>query len=566
MKKLFSLSISRERYEIVKDDIATGSEPGLRFYILVAVSTGIACFGLISNSTAVVIGAMLVAPLMTPIFGISFALVKGDAALLGRAVRAEVVGVVVAVAMGFALGLMLPGLEATPEMLSRTRPNLYDLIVAVLAGFAGSYALIDEKISPALPGVAIATAIVPPLANSGLCFSLGAIEGGIGSFLLFFANFLSILLVGSAMFFVSGMARDYGGGITRQDFFRRFSLAIVGFVVVAALLSHSLVQIMRHRQLQNTLRRAVHAELADMTAAGLDKMITDEDEKTLQVFLQVHSPRTFSPNQVKRLQDKMAESVGRPVELLVRTILTRDVSAMGHTNAPVSQDLDGNFTAKSESPTLNKIAITEQILSEYFLGQLGLTLEEVGYVPLSNHPIMLATVGGVRRLSTEEIRELERKMRSKTDDSSLELVVRYIPLEFYNRKGRLQYGWWAMESETPEIEHLIDRMKTTLAETIDANPDFHLLNVNSTYLENRFHLFIEIAGAEPYTQEQTLRLKRLIADKYGQEVELFVLTRTEVVATPEGLMTVDEMNQYYTDKQEKLMQEEVKRLLETAVY
>jgi uncharacterized hydrophobic protein (TIGR00271 family) len=566
MKHRFSLSISKERYEVVQDDIATGSEPGLRFYILVAVSTGIACFGLISNSTAVVIGAMLVAPLMTPIFGISFALIKGDAALLGRAVRAEVVGVAVAVAMGFVLGLMLPGLEATPEMLSRTRPNLYDLIVAVLAGFAGSYALIDEKISPALPGVAIATAIVPPLANSGLCFSLGAIEGGIGSFLLFFANFLSILLVGSAIFFVSGMARDYGDGITRKDFFRRFSLAIVGFIVVAALLSHSLVQIMLHRKLQNTLRRAVHVELADMTAAGLDKMITDEDEKTLQVFLQVHSPRTFSPNQVKRLQDKMAESVGRPVELLVRTILTRDVSAVGHTNAPVAQDLDGNFTAKSESPTLNKIAITEQILSEYFLGHLGLTLEEVGYVPLSNHPIMLATVGGVRRLSTEEIRELESEMRSKTGDSSLELVVRYIPLEFYNRKGRLQYGWWAMESETPEIAHLIDRMKTTLAETIAANPDFHLLNVNSTYLENRFHLFIEIAGAEPYTQEQASRLKRLLIDKYGQEVELFVLTRPEVVASPEGRMTVDEMNQYYTDKQEKLMRDEMKRLLESAVY
>jgi len=161
MKHNFSLSISRERFEIVHREIATGSEPGLRFYIMVAVSTGIACFGLISNSTAVVIGAMLVAPLMTPIFGISLALVRGDPVLLGRSVRAEVVGVVVAVAMGFVLGLVLPGIEATPEMLSRTRPNLFDLFVAILAGFAGAYALIDEKISPALPGVAIATAMTP---------------------------------------------------------------------------------------------------------------------------------------------------------------------------------------------------------------------------------------------------------------------------------------------------------------------------------------------------------------------------------------------------------------------
>ena len=85
--------------------------------------------------------------------------------------------------------MCLGDFEPSPEMLSRTRPNLFDLFVAVLAGFAGAYALVDEKISPALPGVAIATAIVPPLANSGLCLALGEVNAGIGSFLLFFCQF-----------------------------------------------------------------------------------------------------------------------------------------------------------------------------------------------------------------------------------------------------------------------------------------------------------------------------------------------------------------------------------------
>lgn len=67
--------------------------------------------------------------------------------------------------------------------------NLFDLFVAILAGFAGAYALVDEKISPALPGVVIATAIVPPLANSGLCLSLGEVSGGIGSLLVVFCQF-----------------------------------------------------------------------------------------------------------------------------------------------------------------------------------------------------------------------------------------------------------------------------------------------------------------------------------------------------------------------------------------
>ena len=566
MKQRFSMRITKDRFDTFRDEITTGSEPALRFYILVAVSTGIACFGLISSSTAVVIGAMLVAPLMTPIFGISFALVRGDAHLLGRAVRAEVAGVAVAVAIGFVLGLMLPGLDATPEMLSRTQPNLFDLFVAILAGFAGAYALIDEKISPALPGVAIATAIVPPLANSGLCLSLGAIEGGVGSFLLFFANFLSILLVGAATFIASGMARDYGSGISRKDFFRRFGLAIVGFVLVAAFLSHSLFEIMRQRRVQAVLETVVYTELADITAAGLDKMITDEGEEELHVFLQVHTPRTLSPHQVKKLQDKMAEGVDRPVELLVRSLLSRDVSAVGHANEAVAQDLDGNFLASSENPTLQKIATTEQILREYFFNHVGLYLDEVEYVPLSNHPVMLAAVAGMRPLAKDEIGELESKIRLKSGDERLKLVIRHIPMDLYDREGKLRYGWWAMEDETPETVALVNQMRVFIDQEMKVDADFHLLHTNATHLDGRFHFLLEVLGAGIYPKEGVARLKKLLVDKYGQEVDLYVLSRPEVVVTPDRFLPLDKINEYYVGKQRKKLREEVARMLETAIY
>jgi len=100
------LYVTPERSRIVREEIAEGSEPGMRFYILVVISTMIAGFGLVMNSTAVVIGAMLVAPLMTPIFGIALALIRSDAQLLGTAVRAEIAGVAAAILMGFVLGLL----------------------------------------------------------------------------------------------------------------------------------------------------------------------------------------------------------------------------------------------------------------------------------------------------------------------------------------------------------------------------------------------------------------------------------------------------------------------------
>jgi uncharacterized hydrophobic protein (TIGR00271 family) len=178
MLEKIKIEISDARALTVRNDIAAGSIPEFRFYALVVVATTIAALGLIMNSTAVVIGAMLVAPLMTPIFGISLALVRGEPTLFGHAVKAEVIGVFTAILFSACVGFLMPGLEATEKMLGRTKPNLLDLLVAVLAGFAGAYALVDEKISPALPGVAISTAIVPPLANCGLCLAMGAYYKG----------------------------------------------------------------------------------------------------------------------------------------------------------------------------------------------------------------------------------------------------------------------------------------------------------------------------------------------------------------------------------------------------
>jgi len=161
--KINWIKTSRERREFFVKEITAGSEPGVRFYLLSSTSALIAAFGLIANSTAVIIGAMLVSPLMTPIIGSSLGLVTGDGRLFANSLRSVVVGTMLAIFFSALLGFLPLELEATPEMLSRVRPTLLDLFVAVLAGFAGAYAMIDEKVSPALPGVEIAVAIVPPL-------------------------------------------------------------------------------------------------------------------------------------------------------------------------------------------------------------------------------------------------------------------------------------------------------------------------------------------------------------------------------------------------------------------
>jgi hypothetical protein len=280
----------------------------------------------------------------------------------------------------------------------------------------------------------------------------------------------------------------------------------------------------------------------------------------------VQTPRPLSPNQVKKLQEKMTEAVGRPVELLVRNILIRDVAAVGHSKETMSQDLDGNFIAKSANPTLQKIAIAEQILQEYFLNHVGMYLDEIEYVPLSNHSVMLAAVAGMRHLSLDEIVKLESKIKLKSGDDRLELVIRHLPMDLYDRNGKLRYGWWSMENESPEIVAFVSRLREFIKEKFNGDADFHLLNTNATYLDGRFHILLEVVGAGIYPKERVARLKRLLVDKYGREVDVFVLSRPEVVVTPNRLLSLDEMNQYYIGKQEELMRKEVSQMLETAIY
>jgi uncharacterized membrane protein len=145
-------SVSPGRRAQVLRDIDEGSQPTIVYYILLGLSELIAGFALIMDSDATLIGANVVAPLMIPIFGVSLGLMRGDLRLLRKALVAEFGGAVFGVALCYLLGLMPFMGDPSAALLAQTRPTLIDLFVAALAGFAGVLAIVDQRISPALPG------------------------------------------------------------------------------------------------------------------------------------------------------------------------------------------------------------------------------------------------------------------------------------------------------------------------------------------------------------------------------------------------------------------------------
>jgi uncharacterized hydrophobic protein (TIGR00271 family) len=187
----------------MRDDLFfEGTDKGRRisrYWLLLPLSAVIAAAGVVSDSTATVIGAMIVAPLMTPILGIVLASVLADGPNLRRSLVLLALGAGAVVAIGVLAGLLVPYpvvAATSSQVAARISPRLVDLVAALATGAVGSVALARSDISDTLPGVAIAISLVPPLAVTGLTLEAGAWHQALGSFLLFVTNVVAILASG----------------------------------------------------------------------------------------------------------------------------------------------------------------------------------------------------------------------------------------------------------------------------------------------------------------------------------------------------------------------------------
>jgi uncharacterized hydrophobic protein (TIGR00271 family) len=200
-----------------------------------ALATVIACYGLFTNSPAVVIGSMVVAMLLNPIAGVAMSLNNSDQPLLRTALLSLAGGIAWILAIATIVGLIHRDVPLTAEVLSRTKPDLFELIIALASGAAGAVAVLSPRVGTALVGVAVATALVPPLAASGILLARGEFVLASGAFLLAVTNVAAIQVAFSAVFWVGGYRRITAVGRGGFLAFLRQDLLSVGFLVLLAI-------------------------------------------------------------------------------------------------------------------------------------------------------------------------------------------------------------------------------------------------------------------------------------------------------------------------------------------
>ncbi|MDG1874864.1 MAG: DUF389 domain-containing protein [Mariniblastus sp.] len=231
--------LDREHRVSLVDRLQDNSKFDFDFVALISLSTLIAALGLARDSGAVVIGAMLVAPLMTPLVGMGFALVQGNTKLIRSALKSVAFGFTVALLIGAFVGLLLhvfaPHLEISLQMRQRDAPNMLDFVVALASGVAGAYAMGRPNLVSALPGVAIAAALVPPIATSGLALMMGDFLLAGNALLLFFTNIIAIVLGTTMTFWAVGISTRVSADGRSPQVWPRYWF--YGFVIISFLLA-----------------------------------------------------------------------------------------------------------------------------------------------------------------------------------------------------------------------------------------------------------------------------------------------------------------------------------------
>lgn len=304
------------------------------WWVMLLLSVAIATFAVLQDSTAVVIGAMLIAPLMTPILGLAGALVNGWRRRTTSSTLLVLLGVVAAVGLAYLISAWVPALvpfDANSQIISRVSPTFVDMLIAVAAGAAGAFATVNTRVASSIAGVAIAVALVPPLGVVGVSLENQRWDEAWGSLLLFLTNFVSIVLAAAAVFVLSGFAES-----TRLRSQRRqiaSTLAPFGALALVVLvpLVFTAEGILVSATQQSVAQQAVDDWLDDDPALRLDRVAVSGDVVTVELA------GAATPPDPAGLQRQLSEQLD--VDVRVELVLTP--------TAVITVDADGSVETRS---------------------------------------------------------------------------------------------------------------------------------------------------------------------------------------------------------------------------
>ncbi len=292
---------------------------------MMGLAAMIATFGLLQGSTAVIIGAMLVAPLFTPILAISLAVVRGDVRLLRIAFESALKGIALAIGLTVLFTVLSPLHSVTHEITSRINPNLFDLAVALVSGAAGAYAVAREDVSTALPGVAIAAALVPPLGVIGIGIAMWDVNIAGGASLLFITNLIAIAFAGAITLLLLGF-RPTPGAEQKARLRVGLITSLVMLIAIMIPLAIVFINTTRESQTYQVVETTLQNYVETNPNLRLVQFDVSEGDGEVNVDVTFNALSAFSEDMAENLRNELVQALDRPVTLHLVSIPAEEFS------------------------------------------------------------------------------------------------------------------------------------------------------------------------------------------------------------------------------------------------
>ena len=389
--------------QAVIETIAEESGLSPRYAFMILMSAGIAVLGLRLSSPAVEIGAMLISPLMNPILGFGFSLATFDFGQTRRSLAALAVGSILAIALTGLIVLLSPLREATSEILARTRPNLFDLLVALFAALAGTFAIINGR-GGTIVGVAIATALMPPLAVVGYGLATWNMPVLGGAAALFVTNFVTIALAATIM------ARLYGFGraVSAHHSWIQSGLTVLVFLVLAVPLGFSLSRIAREAVMVAEVRAFLTQQFG--ARSRITQLSVKFDAKPLAVRAVVITPR-MAAKTAEGLQPTLEHKLGEPISLQLDQVLL--AGAANTLDAQRAQLLASEAADQAAKTSADRVATTVALAAGIPVSQVTVDRD---------HKLASASAAVLPGADLQTYRALEQRAAAAAPDWRIALV------------------------------------------------------------------------------------------------------------------------------------------------
>lgn len=513
--------------ELIRSELIAQALPSFEYYLLTFIATLTATFGLLADSTAVIIGAMLLAPLMGPIFGIALGIAEGDEQLLWKAFRGEVYGVLLAIGIALLIGLAPFRPEFGANILARTQPTIYDLMIAFAAGLGGAMGLVNRRILASLPGVAIAVALLPPLATTGLCLADGWWAGAGGAFLLFFANLLAIAFMATLVFLVTGLVEPREQAVNPHHLPRSLILTITLILAVGVFLTQTLRDIVSTQQQEHQIRAAILAQLTQLPGTELDAIRIESNAEHLEVAAVLVTTEPLTPEAIQELETGMVARLRRPVSLLVRSLIAQDADKEG----PVylNPDLSArSAAAQADSQRLQRLT---RVLREALTQVPGAELGQVSWIP--GPPLeVTAHVRTPEAIGPAQVLTMQQAL-IEDQQEELRLIVR----SSITRSADAEHFLYDPGSELPPSAQLIQRtiLESARDQLLLLDSRFELKEARYGQLGDRLRVLLRVAGPVVLTPDQVQEIESGFRRDVSAAIDLAIQVSVGAEVTPTGI-------------------------------